>query len=45
MDFLYISPEFPSNYANFVIQLDKAGVDVWGVGEADTACPNRCGRQ
>ena len=35
MDFLYISPEFPPNYAHFVIQLDRAGIDVWGVGEAD----------
>ena len=35
MDFLYISPEFPPNYANFVIQLNQAGIDVWGLGEAD----------
>lgn len=35
MDFLYISPEFPPNYAQFVIQLDQAGIDVWGVGEAE----------
>lgn len=35
MDFLYISPEFPPNYANFIIQLDKAGIDVWGLGETD----------
>ena len=35
MDYLYISPEFPPNYSNFVIQLERAGVDVWGLGEAD----------
>jgi hypothetical protein len=35
MDFLYISPEFPPNYANFIVQLNLAGIDVWGLGEAD----------
>ncbi len=35
MDFLYISPEFPPNYANFVVQLDQLGINVWGLGEAD----------
>jgi hypothetical protein len=35
MDFLYISPEFPPNYANFAIQLNQIGIDVWGIGEAD----------
>jgi len=35
MEFLYISPEFPPNYANFVLQLDKMNVNVWGIGEAD----------
>lgn len=35
MDFLYLSPEFPPNYANFVFQLDKLGINVWGIGEAD----------
>lgn len=35
MDFLYISPEFPYNYANFVLQLHRLGVRVWGIGEAD----------
>ncbi len=35
MDFLYISPEFPPNFANFIVQLDLAGIDVWGLGEAD----------
>jgi hypothetical protein len=35
MDFLYISPEFPPNYAQFVEQLHSKGVSVWGVGEAD----------
>lgn len=35
MDFLYISPEFPPNYVQFVLQLHKLGVRVWGLGEAD----------
>lgn len=35
MDFLYISPEFPPNYANFVRCLDRIDISVWGVGEAD----------
>lgn len=35
MDFLYISPEFPPNYANFIQQLHAHGVRVWGLGEAD----------
>jgi len=35
MDILYISPDFPSNYANFVKQLHAEGVRVWAVGEAD----------
>ena len=35
MEFLYISPEFPYNYANFVLQLHHQGVHVWGIGEAD----------
>ncbi|MFH1991754.1 MAG: ATP-grasp domain-containing protein [Pseudomonadota bacterium] len=35
MEFLYISPEFPPNYANFILQLDKMNVNVWGIGEAD----------
>jgi len=35
MDFLYISPEFPPNYAHFVEQLHSLGVRVWGLGEAD----------
>jgi len=35
MDFLYISPEFPPNYARFVEQLHSRGVRVWGLGEAD----------
>lgn len=35
MEFLYLSPEFPPNYANFVIQLDQMGVNVWAIGEAD----------
>jgi hypothetical protein len=35
MDFLYLSPEFPPNYANFVLKLDEMNVNVWGFGEAD----------
>ena len=35
MDLLYISPEFPPNYAHFIEQLDSLGVRVWGLGEAD----------
>ena len=35
MDFLYISPEFPTNYARFIEQLHSLGVRVWGLGEAD----------
>ncbi len=32
---LYISPEFPPNYAHFIEQLNSLGVRVWGLGEAD----------
>jgi len=32
---LYISPEFPPNYAHFIEQLHSLGVRVWGLGEAD----------
>jgi len=35
MEFLYLSPEFPPNYANFIVQLNNMGVNVWGIGEAD----------
>jgi len=35
MDFLYISPEFPPNYAHFIENLHSLGVRVWGLGEAD----------
>lgn len=35
MDFLYLSPEFPENYANFIIQLEAHGVSVWALGETD----------
>jgi len=35
MDFLYISPEFPPNYAHFIEQLHSLGIRVWGLGEAD----------
>ncbi len=35
MNFLYISPEFPPNYAHFIRHLHALGVNVWGIGEAD----------
>jgi len=35
MNFLYISPEFPPNYAHFIRQLHALGVNVWAIGEAD----------
>jgi hypothetical protein len=35
MEFLYLSPEFPPNFANFILQLDKYGANVWALGEAD----------
>jgi len=35
MDYLYISPEFPPNYAHFIAQLHSLGIRVWGIGEAD----------
>ena len=35
MDFLYISPEFPPNYAHFIGQLHTKGVRIWALGEAD----------
>ena len=35
MDILYISPDFPPNYANFIRHLHAAGLRVWSIGEAD----------
>jgi len=35
MEFLYLSPDFPPNYALFPIQLNRMGIHVWGVGMAD----------
>lgn len=35
MEFLYLSPEFPPNFANFIFQLDKYGANVWALGEAN----------
>jgi hypothetical protein len=35
MDILYISPEFPPNYANFIRSLHAEGIRVWAIGEAD----------
>lgn len=33
MNFIYLSPEFPPNYFNFVVALKKAGATVLGIGE------------
>ncbi len=35
MDILYLSPEFPPNYATFVRRLHAEGIRVWAIGEAD----------
>ena len=35
MDYLYISPEFPPNYAHFIERLNELDIRVWGMGEAD----------
>ncbi len=35
MEFLYLSPEFPPNFANFILQLDRHGANVWALGESD----------
>jgi biotin carboxylase len=35
MDILYISPEFPPNYSNFIHSLHAEGIRVWAIGEAD----------
>jgi predicted ATP-grasp superfamily ATP-dependent carboligase len=35
MDLLYISPDFPANYANFVRALHAEGIRVWAIGEDD----------
>jgi len=35
MDYLYISPEFPTNYAHFIEHLHAQKVRVWAIGEAD----------
>ena len=35
MDLLYLSPEFPPNYANFILKLDEMKINVWGIGESD----------
>lgn len=35
MDLLYLSPEFPPNFANFILQLNRHGTQVWALGEAD----------
>ena len=35
MNLLYISPEFPPNYAHFIEHLHSLDVSVWGLGEAE----------
>ncbi len=35
MDILYISPDFPPNYAYFIHNLHAADLRVWSIGEAD----------
>ena len=35
MDFLYLSPEFPPYSRMFIECLNRRGVRVWGIGEAD----------
>jgi biotin carboxylase len=35
MDILYISPDFPPNFANFVKRLHAEGIRVWAIGEGD----------
>ncbi|MCU0592421.1 MAG: ATP-grasp domain-containing protein [Desulfobacterales bacterium] len=35
MDILYISPDFPPNFAHFVKHLHREGLRVWAIGEAD----------
>lgn len=35
MNLLYISPNFPPNFRNFITRLAKSGVKVWGLGESD----------
>jgi biotin carboxylase len=35
MDILYVSPDFPPNYANFVRHLAAEGIRVWAIGETD----------
>ena len=34
MNYVYLSPHFPTNYYPFVIQLRKAGANVLGVGDS-----------
>jgi hypothetical protein len=35
VNFLYLSPEFPPNFQQFIIHLANLGVKVYGIGEAD----------
>jgi glutathione synthase/RimK-type ligase-like ATP-grasp enzyme len=34
MNYLYISPDFPPNFQEFIINLTKLGVNVYGIGES-----------
>lgn len=36
MELLYLSPEFPPNYSNFILKLDETNVNVWGRGKRIT---------
>ena len=40
MNFVFISPNFPLNYYNFVVALKRNGVNVLGIG--DTPYNNLC---
>ena len=33
MNFIFLSPYFPNNYYNFCVELNKAGVNVLGIGD------------
>ncbi|MFW5887624.1 MAG: hypothetical protein ACOCUH_02385 [Bacteriovoracia bacterium] len=34
-NFLYLSPEFPVNFQNFIRKLKEQGISVWAIGEGD----------
>ncbi|MFA5139107.1 MAG: ATP-grasp domain-containing protein [Elusimicrobiota bacterium] len=35
MNYIYLSPEFPPNYKNFILALHRGGARVFGIGEVD----------